>query len=139
MPFERGSALRLPTPLARLYAMAMAGDIAVSDYDGDVPWPDSHIIALVAPGRVVLHSEIESDNLRTEVLAFSIALSVSIVVGDSAPTGHVATSDGIVLVTRERIEEPPRGPGRLAGMFVRQCGHQTASATFAIITDLRDC
>ncbi|HEU5028626.1 MAG TPA: hypothetical protein VFV01_27200 [Spirillospora sp.] len=116
----------------------MAGEIEVRDHSGDDPWPDDAIAALVTPGHVVFNPALESDDLRADLLAFAVAISVSIVVEDTARSGYVAAPEGIVLVTRERLPEPAKGPGRLAGMFARRCGRQTKSATFRIITNLEE-
>ncbi|MBB6546865.1 hypothetical protein [Nonomuraea rubra] len=113
--------------------MAMEGGIEVSDFECiDGPWPDDDITALVAPNRIVFNPSLEDDDLRADVLAFAAALCCSLVLSDSAPAGHVAAPGGLVLIGREKLPEPPTGPGRLAGMFARRCGKDTTSATFKI-------
>jgi hypothetical protein len=130
-----GEALGLPTPLARLYAMAMHGSINVSVYDdSDEPWPDSETAALASYDGIVILNPSLDDDLRADVLAFAIAVCCSIVIGDTAPEGRIAAPDGYVAIGRERLPEPPNGPGRLAKLFARQCGRDIDSATFSVFS-----
>jgi hypothetical protein len=129
-----GEALRLPTPLARLYAMALHGDIDVTVHDDSTePWPDD-IAALATYDKIVILSPSLDDDLRADVLAFAVAVCCSIEVGDTAPEGYIAAPDGYVAIGRERLPDPPKGPGRLARLFAQQCGRDIDSATFRVFS-----
>ncbi len=135
-----GKALMLPTPLARLYCMAMHADINVTEhYDSYELWPDDQTAAIVSyDGIVILSPSLEDDDLRADILAFATAVCGSIVVGDTAPEGWIAAPEGWVAIGRERLPEPQKGPGRVARLFAEKCGRDAASFTFSIRTGPRD-
>jgi hypothetical protein len=130
-----GLALALPTPFLRLFAMAAAGGIHVTDYDGDrMRWP-ADTAALVAPDIILLGPDLKDEALRAEVVAFSACVAAEIMIDGSPSEGRdLAAPDGVVAVTTRRIpkDESPVGP--LATLFATQCGCDTASAAFAIRT-----
>jgi hypothetical protein len=136
MTSGNGAALGLPTPLARLYAMALHGDINVIVHDNnDGIWPSDKVAALASYDNIVILNPLLEGDLQTDVLVFAISVCCSIVVGDTAPEGYVAAPDGYVAISRQRLAYPPKGPGRLATLFAQHCGRDIESANFHIFSN----
>ena len=118
-------------PLVRLYETADRLGIAVLDGATDAsPWPDERTAAVVSFGEHIALNPGLDDDLRTDVLA--MALIVAAVMGDHA-LGHpcaIAAPGGLVVISRTRVADPGPGPGRLATLLARKCGHDTPSAAF---------
>lgn len=123
--------LGLPDPLARLYGTAMRLGITVLDGTGEAgPWPDEGTAAIVGSGEHIALNPALDDGVRTDVLA--MALIVAAVMGECA-TDHpcaITAPGGLVLISPTRVPQPPPGPGQLATLLARKCGHDTASAAF---------
>lgn len=130
--------LSLPTPLARLYGVALQIGIRVTDgcpqlWDEQDEENFSEAAAIVSfPDTVCLNPGLEGDDLRADVLAMALATSYLMGRGE---TGHAADISActIVLISRTRVAEPPPGPGTLATMIAREHGRDTASAAFEYI------
>ncbi len=135
MTAGQGSALSLPTPLARLYGVAMEIGLEVLDYDGrgdgDGPWIDDDALAIIGADErratVVLGPAARGDDLVADLVAFSVALA------SGMAEGHVDAPDGTAVVDCKRVPVPARGPGALAAAVARECGREM-TASFAYQT-----
>lgn len=127
----RASVLGLPTPLARLYGLAMHMGITV--HDGD-DWDDLEDVgALAAFGKsIILNPAIDDDRLRAEVLAMALLIVTQMTnVPEFDEPGSIYTRNGFVCVTFDRVPEgQATSNGQLATLFARNCGLGTTSAAF---------
>lgn len=123
----------LPTPVARLYAVAAQAGIRVFDMS---PQLSEGFAGTVAVGvehdgelscMVGLAEDLD-DELRADVLAFGIA-----VLAGATPLVE-STPDGFLCIGRNRLPSAATGPGHLAWHMVRTCGQDTSSATFELVS-----
>lgn len=131
-----GGALALPTPFARLHAVALHGEMHVFVHDdSDDTWPSDNLAALASHDKIVILNPLLGGDLQADVLVFAVAVCRSIVVGDTAPEGYVAAPEGYVAISRQRLDLPPMGPGRLATLFAQHCGGDTECVNFRIFSN----
>ena len=118
------------SPLDRLYAIAKEAGFDVSD-STEEDWPE-YVAAMAAPDEIVFAPGLDDDETRTDLLAMCIALSYMMAPGGAPddPDQYVRAPDGFAAVLRERIPEPPVGPGHRAGQIARAVGRDTGSAAF---------
>jgi hypothetical protein len=119
------------TPLDRLYAIADEAGFDVSD-STEEDWPE-YMAATAATDEIILAPGLDDDETRTDLLAMCIALSYMMAPRGGAPDDpdqYVRAPDGFAVVLRERIPEPPVGPGHRAGQIARAVGRDTGSAAF---------
>lgn len=124
------SVLDLPTPLARLYGLAM--EIGVSVASPDAGWPDDGILAIVGaaldpesegaervrnPGAVILTDPRLDDDLCTETLAFAVAILCT------QYERVAAAPERFVAIGRERLPEPIMGVATMAREIAARCGY----------------
>ena len=120
MTNSAGGPLDLPTPLARLYAMALHGDINVSVYDdSDEPWPNDQIAAIASYDNIIILNPSLDDDLRVDVLAFATAVCCAIVNRRSGSEGYLTAPDGYVSIGRGRVPDPQRDRGDWRGYSLR--------------------
>jgi hypothetical protein len=129
--------LSLPTPLARLYGVALQVGIRVTDgcpqlWDEQDAENFSDAAAIVSfPDTVCLNPGLDGDDLRADVLAMALSVAVMMVCDESAALpGDVLAPGGFVVITPDRIREPADPAGRFATMMAQRCGRDTASAAF---------
>jgi hypothetical protein len=131
-----GGVLSLPTPLARLYGVALQMGIRVTD-GGPELWDErdeenfSDAAAIVAfQDTICLNPEME-DGLRADVLAMALSVAAMMSCDETtALPGDVVAPSGFVVITPERIPEPAEPAGRFATMMAQKCGRNTTSAAF---------
>ena len=128
--------LSLPTPLARLYGVALQMGMRVTDGNPELwdPADDenfSDAAAIVASQGVICLNPSMDDDLRSDVLAMALSVSAMMICDESvALPGDVVAPGGFVVVTPHRIAEPAEPAGRFATMMAQRCGRDTASAAF---------
>jgi len=129
--------LSLPTPLARLYGVALQIGIRVTDgcpqlWDEQDEENFSEAAAIVSfPDTVCLNPGLEGDDLRADVLAMGLSVAAMMVCDETtALPGDVVAPSGFVVITRDRVREPTHPAGRFATMMAQRCGRDTASAAF---------
>ena len=128
---KNGSVLSLPTPLARLYGTAMTLGIEVRDFPYDGRSSDEAAAAVVVCGAsIAINPDLESDDLRADVLAMSLEIAAIMTNCDIGDPSEVYAPGGFVVITRRRVPAPETGPGALATAVARKCGRDTASAAF---------
>jgi hypothetical protein len=128
--------LSLPTPLARLYGVALQMGIRVTD-GGPELWDErdeenfSDAAAIVAfQDTICLNPELE-EGLRADVLAMALSVAAMMICDEGAALpGDVVAPSGFVVITPDRIPEPAEPVGRFATMMAQKCGRDTASAAF---------
>jgi hypothetical protein len=128
--------LSLPTPLARLYGVALQMGIRVTD-GGPELWDErdeenfSDAAAIVAfQDTICLNPEME-DGLRADVLAMALSVAAMMICDEGAALpGDVLAPSGFVVITPDRIAEPAEPAGRFATMMAQRCGRDTTSAAF---------
>jgi hypothetical protein len=131
-----GGVLSLPTPLARLYGVALQMGMRVTD-GGPELWDErdeqnfSDAAAIVAFQHVIcLNPEME-DGMRADVLAMALSVAAMMICDESAALpGDVVAPGGFVVITPDRIPEPAEPAGRFATMMAQRCGRDTTSAAF---------
>lgn len=124
------SVLDLPTPLARLYGLAMEIGVSVASPDG--AWPDDGILAIVGaaldpdsdgaenvvnPGAVILTDPRLDDDLCTETLAFAVAILCT------KYEKVAAAPERFVAISRTRLPEPSIGVATMAREIAARCGY----------------
>jgi hypothetical protein len=129
--------LSLPTPLARLYGVALQAGIRVTDgcpqlWDEQDEENFSDAAAIVSfPDTVCLNPGLDEDDLRADVLAMALSVAAMMVCDESAALpGDVLAPGGFVVITPDRIREPADPAGRFATMMAQRCGRDTGSAAF---------
>jgi len=129
--------LSLPTPLARLYGVALQMDIRVTDgcpqlWDEQDEENFSEAAAIVSfPDTICLNPWLEGDDLRADVLAMALSVAAMMVCDESAALpGDVVAPGGFVVITRDRVREPAEPVGRFATMMAQWCGRDITSAAF---------
>jgi hypothetical protein len=134
---RRGDVLSLPTPLARLYGLAMHFDITVHDGLADgAAWDRGleDVTALVAFQKTItLNPAIgHDDQLRAEVLAMALVIALEMTnVAECDRPGSIYTRNGFVCVTFDRVPAAEATRiGRAATLSARSCGVDTRSAAF---------
>jgi hypothetical protein len=128
--------LSLPTPLARLYGVALQMGIRVTD-GGSELWDErdeenfSDAAAIVAfQDTICLNPEME-DGLRADVLAMALSVAAMMICDEGAALpGDVVAPGGFVVITPDRVPEPAEPVGRFATMMAQKCGRDTTSAAF---------
>jgi hypothetical protein len=128
--------LSLPTPLARLYGVALQMGIRVTD-GGPELWDErdeenfSDAAAIVAFQDTICLNPAMDDNLRADVLAMALSVAAMMICdGSAALPGDVVAPSGFVIITPDRISEPAEPVGRFATMMAQRCGRHTTSAAF---------
>ena len=131
------SVLSLPTPLARLYGVALQMGIRVTDgcpqlWDARDEENFSDAAAIVSfPDIICVNPWLDGDDLRADVLAMALSVAAMMVCDESAALpGDVVAPGGFVIITRDRFREPADPAGRFATMMAQRCGRDTASAAF---------
>jgi len=135
---QRAEGVRsLPTPLARLYGVALQMGTRVTDgcpqlWDEQDEENFSEAAAIVSfPDTVCLNPRLDGDELSADVLAMALSVTALMVCDESAALpGDVVAPGGFVVITRDRVREPADPPGRLATVLARWCGRDTTSAAF---------
>ncbi len=129
--------LSLPTPLARLYGVALQMGIRVIDgcpqlWDEQDEENFSDEAAIVSfPDTICLNPGLEGDDLRADVLAMALSVAAMMVCDENAALpGDIVAPGGFVMITRDRVREPADPPGRFATMMAQRCGRDTTSAAF---------
>jgi hypothetical protein len=129
--------LSLPTPLARLYGVALQMGMRVTDgcpqlWDARDDENFSDAAAIVSfPGIICLNPGLDGDDLRADVLAMALSVAAMMVCDESvALPGDVVAPGGFVIITRDRVREPANPAGRFATMVAQRCGRDTTSAAF---------
>ncbi len=129
--------LSLPTPLARLYGVALQMEISVTDgcpqlWDEQDAENFSDAAAIVTfPDIICLNPWLDGDDLRADVLAMGLSVAAMMVCDESAALpGDVVAPEGFVVITRDRVREPADPAGRFATMMAQRCGRDTVSAAF---------
>jgi hypothetical protein len=124
----------MPTPLARLYALAMEAGIEARDMLLDYERSgDDDPAAIVGCGEIIaLNPALDDDDLRADVLAMALEIVACL---DPASSGdgeitEIAAPGGLVIITRNRIPAPGTGPGAFATHIACRCGRDTTSAAF---------
>jgi hypothetical protein len=130
---RRGEVLSLPTPLARLYGLAMCFGIEVRD-GGDC-WDDMEhdVAALCVFGKyIAINPGIDDDQLRAQVLAMALSILPGMTnVPECDEPGSIYTRHGYVCITFDRVPaSEATSIGKVATIFARQCGLDTVSAAF---------
>jgi hypothetical protein len=125
--------LSLPTPLARLYGLAMHMDFVVRD--GADNWNDleNDTAAICIFGKyIALNPALQDDQLRAEVLAMALAVVPGMTnVPECDEVGSIYPRHGYVCSTLNRLpDSEATSIGKLATLFARQCGVDTESAAF---------
>ena len=128
--------LSLPTPLARLYGVALQMGMRVTDGNPELWDPAdeenfSDAAAIVASQGVICLNPSMDDDLRSDVLAMALSVAAMMICDESvALPGDVVAPGGFVVITPHRIAEPAEPAGRFATMMAQRCGRDTASAAF---------
>jgi hypothetical protein len=129
--------LSLPTPLARLYGVALQMGMRVTDgcpqlWDARDEENFSDAAAIVSfPDVICLNPGLDGDDLRADVLAMALSVAAMMVCDESvALPGDVVAPGGFVIITRDRVREPANPAGRFATMVAQRCGRDTTSAAF---------
>jgi hypothetical protein len=132
-----GGVLGLPTPLARLYGLALETGMRVTDgcpqlWDARDEENFSDAAAIVSfPDTICLNPGLDGDDLRADVLAMALSVAAMMVCDESAALpGDVVAPGGFVVITPDRVREPDNPAGRFATMVAQRCGRDTASAAF---------
>jgi hypothetical protein len=136
--------LSLPTPLARLYGVALQMGIRVTD-GGPELWDErdeenfSDAAAIVAFQDTICLNPRMEDGLRADVLAMALSVAAMMICDESAALpGDVVAPSGFVVITPDRIPEPAEPVGRFATMMAQRCGRDTTSAAFDCYLPLFD-
>ena len=128
--------LSLPTPLARLYGVALQMGMRVTDGSPELWDPEDeenfgNAAAIVASKGVICLNPSMDDDLRSDVLAMALSVAAMMICDETvALPGDVVAPGGFVVVTPHRIAEPAEPSGRFATMMAQRCGRNTASAAF---------
>jgi hypothetical protein len=136
--------LSLPTPLARLYGVALQMGIRVTD-GGPELWDErdrenfSDAAAIVAFQDTICLNPGMDDGLRADVLAMALSVAAMMICDEStALPGDVVAPSGFVVITPDRVPEPADPAGRFATMMAQRCGRNTTSAAFDCYLPLFD-
>lgn len=128
--------LSLPTPLARLYGVALLMGIRVTDGSPEL-WDEqdeenfSDAAAIVAFQDTICLNPGMEDGVRADVLAMALSVAAMMICDESAAlSGDVVAPCGFVVITPHRIPEPAEPAGRFATMMAQRCGRDIASAAF---------
>jgi hypothetical protein len=129
--------LSLPTPLARLYGMALQMGIRVTDgcpqlWDEQDEENFSDAAAILSfPDTICVNPWLDGDDLRADVLAMALSVTALMVCDESAALpDDVVAAGGFIVITQDRVREPADPAGMLATMMARWCGRDTDSAAF---------
>ena len=107
--------LSLPTPLARLYGVALQMGMRVTDGNPELWDPAdeenfSDAAAIVGSQGVICLNPSMDDDLRSDVLAMALSVAAMMICDESvALPGDVVAPGGFVVITPYRIAEPPDG------------------------------
>jgi hypothetical protein len=122
----------LSTPMARLCALAMEAGMTIEDISDDEACDLAGAVSVGFDQDGEIHGMLSiaedlDDDLRTDILAFGIAVYV----GEARRI--VETPGGYVGIGRDRLPAARRGAGHLAWHMARSCGRDTPSATFDLV------
>ncbi|WP_125726786.1 hypothetical protein [Kibdelosporangium aridum] len=128
--YPKDGPLTKSTPLQRVLALADTTNVDVFDLTDGTP-ADVSALATLSQDNDNLAATIGlapdlTDDLRTDVIAFAIALIVAM------PQTITSTPKGAIAISRTRLDPATDGPGHLARHMLYTCGRTTPSATFAV-------
>jgi len=122
----------LTTPVARLMALAMETNVRVFDVPAQRSLGLAGLVGAGSDGNgdprcsIGLTDDLD-DDLRADVLAFGIAVLVG------TPELLDESPDGVLGISRERLEQHESGPGNLAWHILQTCGRESPSTTFRLL------
>jgi hypothetical protein len=128
--------LSLPTPLARLYGVALEMGLRVTDgspelWNAEDEESFSDAAAIVAFQDIICLNPSMDDDLRSDVLAMALSVAVMMICDESAALpGDVVAPCGFVVVTPDRVPQPAEPVERFATMIAQRCGRDIVSAAF---------
>lgn len=126
----------LPTPLARLYAVAMETGYEIRDLDPDPD--DDEIAAVVAVGRIIaLNPNLDGDGLRADVVAMALEIAAEMTPRSTGDPHEIIAPSGFVVITGNRVE-PATDRGAFATLMAQQVGRDIASASFEFYIPEKD-